>query len=122
MLYPIQWVLKIKEGSRLSWLCIAPALHSPYLLGVCPAKLLKLLPKARVWVGDGSGGLDGIKHFLPAKSSHRHHIGDHYGGTSRYTCKARSGTTPGFRKVPVPSISPPYQGPGLLQELLHVVP
>lgn len=51
----------------------APALRSKafhivptYLLGVSPAKLLKLLPKAWVWVGDGPGGLDGFKYFPPA--------------------------------------------------------
>lgn len=58
--HPIQWVLRLRGNTGF------PALHSPYLLGVSPAKLLKLLPKAWVWVGDGPGGLDGFKHFPPA--------------------------------------------------------
>ena len=43
-----------------------PLSRSPYLPGTAPAKLLKLLPKAWVGVGNGPGGLDGFKHVPPA--------------------------------------------------------
>lgn len=66
----LQWVLRSRVLPKP---LAAPALHSKalhivptYLLRVSPAKLLKLLPKAWVWVGDGPGGLDGFEYFPPA--------------------------------------------------------